>query len=121
MCSKILIVEDEEVLAEMYRERFEAEGVEVDVSSSAEDALSYLDDKLPDVVLLDILLPRESGITLLEQMQERELNVPVVAFSNYDEEGTKKRAFQLGAEEYLIKTEYTPAEIVERVKPYLQK
>jgi DNA-binding NarL/FixJ family response regulator len=71
--------------------------------------------------LLDILLPKENGITFLKKIKEIRgvSEIPIVAFSNYDEPKTKKEAFALGVKAYLIKTQYTPKEILEEIKKFL--
>ncbi|MDP1538448.1 MAG: response regulator [bacterium] len=73
-------------------------------------------------MLLDILLPRTIGIGFIEWLKkEKELSsIPVIAFSNYDDPKTKKEAVELGIKDYLIKTSYTPQEIVDKVKSYLK-
>jgi len=95
--SKILIVEDERVLAEMYKDKFEEEGFVVDLVFSSEEATDYLKNNAPDLILLDILLPGENGISFLKRIKETGNipGVPIVAFSNYDEPRTKKQAFEL--------------------------
>ncbi len=119
---KILIVEDETILAEMYQDKFTQAGFEVVLAYSAEEAFEILRREIPDLILLDILLPRENGISFLAKMRKNPKlsSILVVAFSNYDDPGTKRQAFKLGVKEYLIKTNYTPNEIVERVKSYLK-
>lgn len=119
---KILIVEDELILAEMYQEKFEEGGYEVDFVLSSEEAFNYLKNKRPDLILLDILLPRENGINFLKKFKtNKEISeIPVVAISNYDEPKTKKEAFELGVKAYLIKTQYTPTELLEEIKKYLK-
>jgi len=120
---KILIIEDEKMLAEMYKDKFDEEGFETDLVFSSEEAVDYLKTNKPDLILLDILLPKENGISFLRRMKEIEnfSEIPVVAFSNYDELRTKKEAFELGVKAYLIKTQYTPKEILEQVKKFLQE
>jgi DNA-binding response OmpR family regulator len=119
---KILIIEDEKMLAEMYKDKFEEEGFETDVAFTSEEALDHLKDKKPDLILLDILLPKENGISFLKKIKEMEsvADVPIVAFSNYDEPRTKKEAFDLGVKAYLIKTQYTPKELLAQVKKFLK-
>lgn len=118
--SKILIVEDEQMLIEMYEEKFTQEGFEVDTARSAEQGLEMLKRGAPDLVLLDILLPKGSGIYFLKQMKKTDFaSIPVVAFSNYNDPETKHQAKQLGVEDYLIKTDYTPDEVIEKVKDTL--
>ncbi len=118
----ILIVEDEKILAEMYKDRFEKEGIQVDLTFSSEQALEYLNNKKPDLILLDILLPKANGISFLEkikQFKNKTKDIPIIVFSNYDDPKTRNDAFLLGAKSYLIKTQYTPKELVEEVKKYL--
>jgi len=118
---KILIIEDEIVLAEMYKEKLEKEGFEVFLASEIGEGIEIAKKEKPDLILLDILLPRENGVSFLEKIKKEGIkDIPVVAFSNYDDPGTKKRAFELGVKEYLIKTNYTPGEIVEKIKNYLK-
>lgn len=123
MRKKILIIEDEKVLGEMYREKFELEGFEVFSVSNVEEGLRVAKEKKPDLILLDILMPgSEDGISFLKRREgEKEiLKIPVIAFSNYDDPETQNIALKLGAKEYLIKTSYTPQQLLEKIKNYLQ-
>ena len=121
MAKKILLVEDEKVLAEMYVDKFKEAGFGIVAVCSAEEGIEAVKKEKPDLVVLDILLPKQNGIKFLAQMRkESEISsIPVVAFSNYDDPETKKQAFRLGVKDYLIKTNYTPEEVIERIKGYL--
>ena len=118
---KVLLIEDEKILAEMYRDKLTEAGFEVIWTMEAKDGLELARKEKPDLVLLDILLPRENGVFFLNQLRKdpQISSIPVVVFSNYDDPETKKKSVKLGAEEYLIKTDYTPREIVEKIKEYL--
>ena len=120
---QILIIEDEKILAEMYKDKFEEAGHQADLVFSSEQALDYLKKEKPDLILLDILLPRENGIYFLKRLKEIEgvSKIPVIAFSNYDEPKTKKEALGLGVRAYLIKTQYTPKELLEEVEKILKE
>ena len=120
--AKILIIEDERLLAEMYSDKFTQSGYEVVVAFESEEGLEIAKKEKPDLILLDILLPKENGICFLAKLRkEPEISsVPVIAFSNYDVPETKEEAERLGVKEYLIKTNHTPQELVERVKLYLK-
>jgi two-component system response regulator VicR len=122
MKKKILIVEDEKILADMYYERFVQAGFEVVMACSAEEGIEAALKEKPDLILLDILLPRENGISFLGKLRKNPetASTKVVAFSNYDDPATKKEAFEFGVKDYLIKTDYTPQEIIEKVKSYLK-
>ena len=117
----ILIVEDEELLSEMYEEVFEREGFYVKTAGSGQEALDIAKKSKPDFVLLDILLPEQNGLYFLEQKKkDPELaDIPVIAFSNFDDPHIKADAQRLGAKDYLIKTNYTPQEVVKKVQEYL--
>lgn len=119
---KILIVEDEELLLEMYQEVFEKEGFDVVKATTGQEAVNVAIAEKPNFVLLDILLPGDNGIYFLEQrkLQPALASIPVIAFSNFDDPNIKKNAFRLGIQDYLIKTNYTPQEIVKKVEKYFK-
>ncbi len=120
---KILIIEDEKMLAEMYRDRFVHEGFEVYSAFDAEEGMEMAKEVGPDLILLDILLPRANGTDFLEKLRENEdfKETKVIAYSNYDDTRSKEIAEKLGAKEYLIKTNYTPKEVVEIVRKHIEK
>ncbi len=121
---KILIIEDEKMLGEMYRDKFLQSGcLKVFWAESAEDGIELARKEKPDLILLDILLPRTNGIGFSQWIKEDKnlSSIPIIAFSNYDEPTAKKQAAELGVREYLIKTNYTTQAIVNKVKSYLEK
>ena len=119
--SKILLVEDEKELAEMYRDKFIEAGFEINLAFTAKEGMQKIKKEKPDLVLLDILLPVENGISFLGKIRKDPeiANVPVVALSNYDESKTKKDAANFGVKAYLLKTDFTPTALVEEIKKYL--
>ena len=119
---KILIIEDEKILVEMYKDRFVQEGFEVFLAFDSKEGLEMAKKEKPDLIVLDILLPKENGITFLTWLRKTPeiSSLAVVAFSNYDDPETKKQALQLEVKDYLIKTNYTPKEIVDKIKNYLK-
>lgn len=123
MPARILIIEDEKMLAEMYKERFAKANFKVDLALTAEEGFKILRKKKPDLILLDILLPRDNGIQFLKKISKslKFSKIPVIIFSNYDDPKAKAEALNLGAKEYLIKTAYTPKEIIKKIKRYLSK
>ena len=120
---KILIVEDEKILAEMYRDKFTEAGFEVSVTFDAKEGLKLAKKEKPDLIILDILLPRENGVYFLTELKnDLEISsIPVVVFSNFDDPETKRTALRLGVKDYLIKTNYTPSEIVTKIKQLLSE
>lgn len=118
---KILLIEDEKILAEMYKDKFTEAGYKIIVAFEAEEGLKLAKKEKPDLIILDILLPRGNGNSFLkEQQKDPEVSsIPVVGFSNYDDPETKKEAFRLGIKEYFIKTAFTPQQFVKKIKEYL--
>ncbi len=121
MKKTILLVEDERILSDMYKDKLELSGFEVFSAFDVEEAIKSALKVKPDLILLDILLPGEDGISFLEKMRadERLASIPVIAFSNFDDPQTKIDAQRLEVKDYLIKTDYTPQEIVDKIKEYL--
>ena len=119
---KILIIEDEKMLAEMYRDRFVHEGFDVHSAFDAEEGMEVAKKIKPDLILLDILLPRANGTDFLAELRGEEdvAKTKVIAYSNYDDKASREIAENLGAKEYLIKTNHTPREIVDVVKKYIE-
>ncbi len=110
---KLLIVEDEPVLMEMYLAKLNKQELNIFSANSAEQGFAIAKKEKPDLILLDILLPMRNGIDLLEKIRKDNdiKDTKVLVFSNYDEPATKKKAMEFGAIDYLIKTNYTPNQI----------
>jgi len=119
---KILLVEDEKTLLEMYEYCFSQAGFQVFLSSDVKHGLKLAKKEKPDLILLDILLPEEDGIYFLEKLRKNKKTalLAVVVFSNYDIPKLKEQAFKLGAKDYLLKTSYTPKEVVEKITKYIK-
>ena len=119
---KILIIEDEKILGEMYRDKFTEAGFKVVLCTEAKEGVKTAKEEKPDLILLDILLPKENGIFFLAELKRYSdiASIPVVVFSNFDDPETRKQAKKLGAKAYLIKTSYTPKELVQEVKKHLK-
>jgi DNA-binding response OmpR family regulator len=120
---KILLIEDEKVLVELYTEGFAEEGFDIKAVLSAEEGLKAVKKGKPDLVILDILLPKENGIFFLEEMRKdpEVKDIPVVVLSNLDAPETRRKALKLGALDYLIKTDFAPHELIERIKRVFPK
>ncbi len=119
----ILIIEDEKMLSDMYKFKLEREGFDIILAMEVDEAIELSKNKKPDLVLLDILLPRESGINFLIKIKDIDTlkSIPVLVFSNFDDNETKKQAFNYGAKDYLIKANYDPNEIVSKIKELLSE
>ncbi|HOS87925.1 MAG TPA: response regulator [Candidatus Pacearchaeota archaeon] len=119
---KILIIEDEKILSEMYRLKFEKEGYQVFSAIDVDEGVKITKEASPNLIILDILLPKENGLSFLEKIKDQKeitTNIPVVVMSNFDDKETRERALALGIKEYIIKSNYDPNEILKKVKAYL--
>jgi DNA-binding response OmpR family regulator len=119
--TKILIIEDEKILSEMYVEKFSQAGFDVVTTREAELGMEITKREKPDLIVLDMLLIKANGISFLQELRkDPELSqTSVVTLSNLDDPPTKKQAFALGVKDYLIKANYTPREIIEKVKKFI--
>jgi len=117
----ILLIEDEELLAKMYRDKFERTGFKVLLSRTAEEGVELAKKEKPDLVVLDIILPENDGLFFLRKIRQEKSSikdVPVIAFSNYDNPDTRKEARQLKVNDYIVKANHDPEEIVSKINKY---
>jgi len=114
----VLIVEDDEFLRKVMSEKLKKEGFEVETSIDAAGALEFLKKRKPQVILLDLILPGMSGFELLDYFKKDPIckNIPIVVLSNLGQKEDKERALTAGAVDYMIKADFTPDEIVARVR-----
>lgn len=123
MASKVLIVEDEKPMAEMYKDKLEEAGFEIVLAFDSKEGLEKAKKIRPDLIILDVLLPPENGVSFLQELrQDRDPNVsnlPVVVFSNYDNLETKNEVLALGAKTHLLKTDFTPGALIKEIEKYV--
>ena len=118
---KILIIEDEEILLTLLQKKLIEEGYDVSIAVNGEQGLEVMRRIMPDIVLLDIVMPKKDGFEVMEEMHKDEAlkNIPIVIISNSGQEVELDRAKELGAKDWLVKTEFDPMEVVEKVKKQL--
>ena len=116
--TKIAIIEDDSVISQMYRMKFEADGFEVQIANNGRDGIELVKTLNPDIVLLDMQMPIMNGDEALKQIRAEEWgkNVPVMILTNLGEEEAPKDIRSLGIESYIVKADLTPRQVVERVK-----
>lgn len=114
---KVLIVDDDLVLNEMYGERLEAEGFEVISAIGGEQALKKVSDK-PAVIILDVMMPKINGMAVLKELRENSetKDIPVIVLTALIQEVDEIKKLMTPKDSYLIKSKITPAEVVESVK-----
>jgi len=117
--ASILVVEDDEQIAELMRDFLEAEGFHVRHAASGRETSEQLEQGRPDLVLLDVMLPDESGFEICRRLR-RDSTVPVLFLSARDSDADKIRGLGLGGDDYIVKSA-TPAEVVARVKAVLRR
>ncbi len=115
---KILIVEDEDIIIDLLEKKLVQEGYEVLTAHNGEEGLKMVKEIKPDIVLLDIVMPKKSGYEVMEEMnKDPELKkIPIIIISNSGQPVELDKAKELGAKDWLIKTEFDPNEVAEKVK-----
>ncbi len=118
MAKKILIVEDEETLLKALEHKLTLDGYDVILARDGAEGLAQISSAKPDVVLLDILMPKMDGFQVLEKLKADNIlpGLPVIIVSNSGQPVEIDRALKLGARDYLIKAEFDPEEVVAKVK-----
>jgi CheY-like chemotaxis protein len=115
---KILIVEDEKNLAQAYKMILEKQGYEVMVAYNGQEALDVVGNGMPDLILLDMKMPKMNGLDFLRQLDQAGIDPKdkVIVFSNQDTESDIEEAFRLGAKRYLLKSWASPQDLVKVVE-----
>jgi DNA-binding response OmpR family regulator len=118
---KILLVEDDESLAQVYLTRLEAENFKVRRVPNGEDALAAALDFRPDLILLDVMMPKVSGFDVLDIIRNtpETASMRVVMLTALSQESDRDRAKELGVDDYLVKSQVVIADVIERVKFHL--
>src|SRR3989338_7544480 len=119
--SKILIVEDDPLMARLYQKIFSLEGFEVELATNGEEGLEKARSIKPNLMLLDIMMPRMNGLQVLEQLKAHPdtRSIPVVMLTNLAGSHDMESALSKGAIKYLIKSEFEPKQVVAMVKEIL--
>ena len=120
---RVLFIEDDPTVAQMYKLKLELDGYQVTMAKDGEEGLQLASDVKPDIIFLDIRLPKMDGFAVLERLRgnEQTRHIPVVILSNYGERELVERGLKLGALEYLIKSQTTPANLSRGVEGWLKE
>jgi DNA-binding response OmpR family regulator len=119
---KILLVEDDPFLLDMYSTKFKEVGFNIIMAQDGEMGLTKAQEELPDLILLDIVLPKKDGFEVLKQLKSdgKTAKIPVILLTNLGLDSDVKRGLELGAQSYIIKAHFTPTEVVAKVKEILK-
>lgn len=120
---RILLVEDDDALANVYVMRLQSEGFDVRRVSNGEEALAAALSYKPDLVVLDVMMPKVSGFDVLDIFRNtpETANLKVIMLTALSQESDKERAESLGADDYLVKSQVVIADVIERIKHHLEE
>jgi len=123
MAKKIMVVEDDPTLRDIYTTRFKAEGYEVTSASDGEAALTVAVKEKPDLILLDIMMPKISGFDVLDILRDTEetKNTKIVVMSALSQSADIEKGKNLGASAYLVKSQVTLSEVVDKIKTIINQ
>ncbi len=118
---KILLVEDDDALASVYTTRLDAEGFSIKRVPNGEEALAATLEFRPDLILLDVMMPKVSGFDVLDILRNtpETANVKVIMLTALSQESDKQRALDLGVDDYLVKSQVVIADVVDRIRQLL--
>lgn len=122
---KILMIEDEEILSSLLQKKLKNQGYEVVLAENGEEGIKKIKEEKPDLVLLDVVMPKKGGFEVMQELNETEEfnldKLPVVIISNSGQPVEINKALKLGVKDYLIKTEFDPQEVIKKVDKQFQE
>ncbi|NUM25955.1 MAG: response regulator [Candidatus Buchananbacteria bacterium] len=120
---KILVVEDEEFLLELYEMKLRESGYDVFIASNGQEGYGLAELEKPDLILLDLLMPEVDGYDMLRKLKENPATkqIPAIIFSNLSQKEEIEKGLKLGAKDFIIKTSITPSQLEAKVKEFLRK
>jgi DNA-binding response OmpR family regulator len=121
MTVKVLVVEDDNFLRSAYQAKLSKAGFEVQMAMDGEDALTILNNFIPDIILLDLVMPRKDGFATLEEIKKREAlqNVPVIVTSNLGQQDSIDKVKAMGATDFITKTDLSINDLVDKINGYV--
>lgn len=121
--AKLLLIEDDVTLVKMYERKFTSDGYEVVIAYDGLEGLEKATKEKPNLVLLDIMLPKLDGLALFKKMRSlpETFNTPVILLTNFGQEDAVFECFKLGAVDYLVKADVTPQQVVAKVENFLSE
>lgn len=122
--TKILIIEDDPFLSEMYTTKLTQNGFKVETAFDGKVGLNKAKEILPDLILLDIVLPKMDGFEVLREIKKADSSlkkIPIVLLTNLGQKDEVEKGISLGADEYIIKAHFTPTAVVKKISKILSK
>jgi DNA-binding response OmpR family regulator len=123
MRKKILFIEDESALQKTFGDFLEKEGFELISALDGETGLKLAEKEIPDLILLDLILPKMEGIEVLKKIREnpKTKDIPVIVLTNVDDFEKLEKSLELGVKAYLVKTDFTLEEVLQKIKEELKE
>jgi DNA-binding response OmpR family regulator len=120
--AKILLVEDDEMLHGMYTQKFKNQGYDILSAYNGVDGVKLAETEQPDVILLDVIMPKMDGFVALKKIRKNPVTaeIPVILLTNLGQEEDVRKGKELGADDYFIKANHTPKEVVDKVEALLK-
>ncbi len=120
---KILIIEDEEIISNLLSKKLSQLGYEVKIAFNGQEGLEMLYKEKPDLVLLDIIMPKKDGFETIAEMKSDETlkDIPIIIISNSGQPVELNKAREMGVNDWLIKTDFDPQEVIQKVNKALAK
>jgi len=123
MRKKILFIEDESALQKTFGDFLEKEGFELISALDGETGLKLAEKEIPDLILLDLILPKMEGVEVLKKLREnpKTKDIPVIVLTNVDDFEKLEKSLELGVKAYLVKTDFTLEEVLQKIKEELKE
>jgi DNA-binding response OmpR family regulator len=119
---KVMIVEDDEYISKVYEIKFAKEGIAISIARDGEEAVKKITEEVPDLILLDLMIPKKDGFAVLEEIKKKPklAKIPVIVLSNLGQATDIERVKKLGANEFLVKVDHPIQDVINKVHGYLK-
>lgn len=122
--NKILLVEDDQILARLYQTKFQKEGFDIQLAFDGQEGFDKFSTFEPDLIILDLIMPKVDGFTFLEKIKSDPVlakrKTSIVVLSNLGQESDIKKAMEMGAKDFFIKADVSLSQMVEKARKYLK-
>lgn len=118
---KVALIEDDQMLSEMYQIKFKKDGFKIVSAPDGAEGIALVEQEHPDVILLDVIMPKMDGFHVLKTLRGKGLDTPIILLTNLGQEEDIQKGRDLGATDYFVKSNFTPEAIVEKVQQVLKK
>jgi len=119
--TKITLIEDDKILSRVINEELSEAGFDVSLAYDGEEGLEVVRSKKPDLILLDLVMPKKNGFEVLEELKasKETVNIPIIILTMLGQEEEVEKGLKLGANQYVIKSQYAVTEIIDKIKDFL--